>query len=165
MALPRRQWNTDIDFELISHISTTLDSSDVALLSDCLTKMAEHVWALPGDEQHIMLAGLLAKPSTMQELCSATSSVLQQLSEGVQQYLQQGQLPTALTANAVEGCNALCLTLSNILDYSAKAPVNERHRFAAVLCSTGACTGNKCCWLWLPQHKKIGMLNKPSCHV
>jgi hypothetical protein len=144
MALPRRQWSTDIDLELISHVSATNDLSDVAQLSDCLTKMAEHMRALPAHEQPAMLAGLLETPSQMQELCSATAFALQQLSEGVQQYQQQGQLPAAaaLTAHAVDGCNALCMTLISVLDFSAKPPIDvpfiqRRHRFKAIVQNTG----------------------------
>jgi hypothetical protein len=41
-------------------------------------------------------------------ICDVLGTVLQQLAEGVQQYLQQGQLPAALTVQAVEACSALC---------------------------------------------------------
>jgi hypothetical protein len=80
--------------------------------------MAQHMQALPAHDQLAMLEAL----PTLQQLYTVTGSVLRQLSEGLQQYQQQGQLPAALTAHAVDGCNALCMTLTSVLELSVQQP-------------------------------------------
>jgi hypothetical protein len=47
-------------------------------------------------------------------LCSVLQFALQQLAEGVQQYLQQGQLPAALTERVLDACYALCSALVRV---------------------------------------------------
>jgi hypothetical protein len=141
MALPRQQWTLDADHELTAHISTMTSLSDVAQLSDCLTKMAEHMASLAAHEQLELLDGLLATPA-LHTLYAVTGSALQQLGQGLQQYLQQGQLPAALTVYAVEACKALCHVLSTIHKYalaqpSAQQQMKLRHTFSTVMCSTG----------------------------
>jgi hypothetical protein len=118
MALPRGHWTLAADKELIAHLSTVRSLPGIAQLSDCLTKMAQHMSrSLQADELDDLLAGLNEASSTLQQLYTVTGSVLQQLAQCLQQYLQQGQLPAALTAYAVEACNALCLALISIHNY------------------------------------------------
>jgi hypothetical protein len=56
MALPRKQWGLSADFELLSHLSTAHSLPDMAQLSCCLIKMAEHVRSLRRDERLDFLA-------------------------------------------------------------------------------------------------------------
>jgi hypothetical protein len=127
MALPRRQWTLSTDYEIVSHLSTANRLSDVAQLSDCLVKMAEHIWTLRADEQHNQLAGLLQTSTSLQQLYTVTGSALQQLANCLQAYLQQGQLPAALPAYAVEACTALCLAMRCVHSYSFQKPVEVQH--------------------------------------
>jgi hypothetical protein len=140
MALPRRQWTLDVDHELISYVSTMTSLSDVAQLSDCLKRLAERMIFLQTEEQRGLLARLLVT-SVLQHFYKVTSCVLQQFAQHLQQYMQQGQLPAALTVYAVEACNALCVALSTIHQYANKpqmAVQNEaRKQFCALMHSTG----------------------------
>jgi hypothetical protein len=140
MALPRRHWTLDADYELIRHISPMTSLSDVAPLSDCLKRMAEHTVFLQREEQHILCAKLL-NTAVLQHLYKVTSCVLQQVAQHLQQFMQQGQLPAALTVHAVEACNALCVALGTIHQY-AKNPGIEvqlevRKQLCALMHSTG----------------------------
>jgi hypothetical protein len=112
--------------------------SDIAQLSDCLTKMAQHKRLLRTDELDDLLAGLTDASSTLQQLYTVTGSILQQLAQGLQQYPQQGQLPAALT---VEACNALCFALISIHNYCSGRGEAGRpetwHAFGSVMGYTG----------------------------
>jgi hypothetical protein len=109
--------------------------------------MAEHMSSLPvnvgpasvssltADGQYKLLNLMLARVSSapgqlqqtlFQQLCTASGAVLQQLSQGLQQYMQQGQLPAGLTEQTVEACWALCSVLVCCYSCAWKAHPEQR---------------------------------------
>jgi hypothetical protein len=68
--------------------------------------MAEHVEEMHFNER-IEFLKAVSSDAGCSGLCKMVGSALQQLGDGVQQHLQQGQLPAALTVRAVEACDVL----------------------------------------------------------
>jgi hypothetical protein len=78
--------------------------------------MAEHVSEASFKDQKDLVA-TMAVYGDYSILCKLLGSTLQQLGDSVQQHLQQGQLPAALTVRAVEACHALCLVLTSLCSW------------------------------------------------
>jgi hypothetical protein len=118
-GLGRSHWSFTADYELVSHLKS-IDSTDSMLhldiLSDCIFRMAEHVHkALPSKTAEA--ADCMVSNDGYLMLCTVLGVALQQLAEGVRKFLQQGQLPAALTERATDACSALCFAFNCICDW------------------------------------------------
>jgi hypothetical protein len=116
MSLPRKKWDSMTSFLVIVHTETGRSLATLDQLSDCLARAAEHLRSLDPSEQDMMVQQIFSceqhSPTVFSHLCSGAGFALQQLAEGMQQYLQQGQLPAALTVHAVEACCSLLYMLA-----------------------------------------------------
>jgi hypothetical protein len=129
-GLRRSQWSTETDVALLVHLGIAHSSPHLDILSDCVPRMAEHVRELNGRERGALYT-FMTEAQGYRILCRVLGSALQQLAEGVQQYLQQGQLPAALTVHVLSTCCDLCDMLSEVLDWALAIAtqlkqVNER---------------------------------------
>jgi hypothetical protein len=146
-GLGPRQWTLQSSSDLLAHLSSNLSLAALDELSDCIIRMAEHMSSLlasvgrlsmsslTGDGPYKLLTMLLTRasnasrqlqPTLWQQLCTAAGAALQQLGQGLQQYMQQGQLPAALTERAVEACWALCVVLSCCYSLAWKVDPGQR---------------------------------------
>jgi hypothetical protein len=110
-GLGRTQWSFKADFDLLTHLGS-INSTDSLLhldiLSDCIFRMAEHVNSITDSNELKELMDAMLLHYNYLALCKTLAWALQQLAEGVQQYLQQGQLPAALTERALDALHELC---------------------------------------------------------
>jgi hypothetical protein len=147
MGLPRSQWSLSIDYQVIIHAGTARSLAALDELSDCLARVADHFQLLAAGEASRMpwemVSYDVSNPPVLARLCNALGFCLQQLAEGVQQYLQQGQLPAALTVRAVQSCRALLYVLARVLnDRTARYQgwmYEQRQRRYLMLQDTGEC--------------------------
>jgi hypothetical protein len=139
-GLGQRQWTLNADCELIAHISRCSALEVLDELSNCIVRMAEHIASPQAEEASELLQLTCSARVVFRQLYAALGAALQQLAEGAQQYLQQGQLPAALTVRAVEACNALCLVLCHAQSHSGdlkEQPSHVRRARCQVLHDTG----------------------------
>jgi hypothetical protein len=140
-GLGRPQWSTKTDLELLFHLNSACSLLHLDMLSGCIAKMAEHVHeARQRDKQDIFENMTKNQAQGYAVLCRVLGCALQQLAEGVQQYLQQGQLPAALTERAVAACCALCAVLARICDWHihAKLDIQSASQILRRLCYESA---------------------------
>jgi hypothetical protein len=128
-GLGRSHWNTETDVELLAHLfsAQVCNLTHLDILSDCIMRMAEHGSGVQGSDKN-MLVNSMVVCQGYSILCKVLGSALQQLAEGVQQYLQQEQLPAALTVRAVEACYALCFVLVRVCDCLISSKHGEGQR-------------------------------------
>jgi hypothetical protein len=106
------RWSVKTDFELLTHLNNASSLLQLDILSDCMVKMAEHVYRASPSEQQELLNGM-SRLNGYSILCKVLGCALQQLAESVQRYLQQGQLPAALTERALSASYALCFVFGS----------------------------------------------------
>jgi hypothetical protein len=135
LSLPRSRWTLHNSYEVISMAGASRNLYILDQLSECLARVAdlplEHIHSMTSTEQQQqLLDGLLhntdGTPALFRHLCTAVAAALQQLAQGLQQYMQQGQLPAALTVHAVEGISALCYMLGLVSSFGYAAPPAQR---------------------------------------
>jgi hypothetical protein len=119
-GIGRPHWSVATDIELVRHLSADHTLPDLDLLSECIVRMEEHIQGAGLRAKREFFGSYVLQPAGYTELCNAVGSALQQLAQGVQQQLQQGQLPAALTQRAVEACCALCAVLTWLCSYTVK---------------------------------------------
>jgi hypothetical protein len=112
------QWGAKTDMELLTHLFSADSLLHFDILSDCINRMAEHVIQARRNVQKELF---LCMTRGYAVLCKVSTFALQQLAESVQQYLQQGQLPAALTERAFEACYSLCTVLKCVLRWFIQA--------------------------------------------
>jgi hypothetical protein len=78
--------------------------------------MAAHVRDLNENEKAVHYT-FMTRCEVYRVLCRVLGSALQQLGDGVQQYLLQGQLPAALTVRVIGTCHDLCYVLSQVSEW------------------------------------------------
>jgi hypothetical protein len=127
-------WSVSKDIELVQHLGDAHDLLDLDVLSDCILRMTEHVHGLGGRSSSWEPFVAKALITDQTPLYTAVAAVLQQLGQGLQQYMQQGQLPAALTERAVDACWALCSLLTFACSCSFGAKVAETEGVYRITC-------------------------------
>jgi hypothetical protein len=124
-GLGQRQWSVDAYVELLVHLYNVDSLLHLDILSDCIIRMAEHAdkGRLPDTRK---LFDYITASTGYNSLCRVARVALQQLAEGVQQYLQQGQLPAVLTERALDASYALWSMLTCISRWLVSANINPQ---------------------------------------
>jgi hypothetical protein len=119
-GIGRPYWSVTTDKELVRHLSVAHTLPDLDILSDCIARMAEHIQGAGVRPKREFFCSYIVQSGGYLELCITVDSALQQLAQGLQQQLQHGQLPAALTQRAVEACCALCAVLTWVCGFAFK---------------------------------------------
>jgi hypothetical protein len=143
-GIGRPHWSVTTDKELVRHLSVAHTLPDLDILSECIVRMAEHIQGAGVRPKREFFSSYMVQNGGYLELCTVVGAALQQLAQGVQQQLQQGQLPAALTQRAVEACCALCAVLTWVCGFALKQHHDDlglRNLFHGTNSSTGELGG------------------------
>jgi hypothetical protein len=143
-GIGRPHWSVATDVDLVQHLACTCGLVDFDILCDCILRMAAHVLQLSSSKKMEFIGPSILEGQS--PLYTAVAAALQQLGQGLQQYMQQGQLPAALTERAVEACWALCSLLrflcSCLLDASNYSVEGDLEKMRQQLYTVERQTGN-----------------------
>jgi hypothetical protein len=150
-GIGRAHWIIATDIGLVRHLSAAHTLPDLDILSECIVRMAEHFRGASVRAQREFFSQYSAQFAARTDLCTAAGAALQQLAQGLSQYMQQGQLPATLTQRAVEACCALCCMLSSVCRYASEHLIRGddyaalRQWYHGSHCTTGEPGLRQCC--------------------
>jgi hypothetical protein len=107
-GLSPKQWDVQVDRDLLEHLASARSLASLDELSDFIYRATEHIAAFREDtnrQKNFVRNHLLPM---FRLLCTALGPALQQLADGLQQYSSSGQLPAAVTDQAVDALNCMC---------------------------------------------------------
>jgi hypothetical protein len=112
-GLGPKRWDFQADRDLLAHLATTRSLGSLDELSDCISRATEHIFQISEGTNRQKLSDLMQNHlmPLLQLLFTALGPALQQLGDGLQQYSSSGQLPAAVTDQALDAVNCMCQLL------------------------------------------------------